>query len=143
MDLMCEHKNSNSNYCTPFVRPCTNGGCRGGKKIFCNILAEYNLYWHINKYCMGKLHITGLYTLAPPIRRLGFRSPRSVGLRPRSHGSLHQILGALQTQRRVRMDCMPLRLLIRAPKTSYTARTLCDMGAKVYYIFYFNINKKT
>jgi hypothetical protein len=48
---------------------------------------------------MGKLHITGLYTLAPPNRRLGLRKT-AVGLTPFMRFSLRQILGTLQTQRR-------------------------------------------
>jgi hypothetical protein len=52
----------------------------------------------------------------------GFRSPRSVGLWPRSHGSLHpQFVGPGNAA----------HFLIRAAKPSHTAGTLCAMGAKM------------
>ena len=42
---------------------------------------------------MPQLRLTGLYTLRRLFGGSGFRSPRSVGLWPRSHGSLHPHFG--------------------------------------------------
>ena len=73
------------------------------------------------------LRITGLYTLRRLFGGSGFRSPRSVGLQPRSHGSLHPHFGNPANAKAGKNGFMPLRLLIRVAKTSYTAGTLCDI----------------
>jgi len=50
---------------------------------------------------MLALRITGLLALRRPFGRLGLHSARSWFLRNQSHASLRQILGTLETQRRV------------------------------------------
>jgi hypothetical protein len=59
-----------------------------------------------------------------PVGGSGCGFARSVGLRPHSHAKPppHFVGPAFATQ-----------TLIRAAKTSYTAGTLCDIGAKIWW----------